>query len=235
MKLSWTALLIGSMVPDLEYFIWLSAGAYNSHSFSGIFLFNLPMTFILTFLWHHTLSKAILPRLHFLNKAFKIEYCDDFAGWVKKNFLLFLISATVGIVSHLIWDSFCHANGFMVHKIPFLLSFTDIGGNSIRNCYIVWYLSTLVGLFFMFRWLIDPVKITEAQTWKLFFKGSSFWGKILFVSGLIAISRIALGLSWNWTRHLVIITMGSLFYGVIIVSYWDQWVAKKNNKKGSLS
>lgn len=230
-KMSWTALLIGSMVPDLEYFIWLSPGAYNSHSLQGIFIFNLPMTFILSFLWHHTLSAALLPRLYFLHSKVRIEKYDDFAFWIKKNLPVFLFSALIGICSHLLWDSFCHANGFMVHKIPFLLAFTEIGGSSIRNCYIVWYLSTLVGMIIMFKWLVDPIKLITKTAWKMFFAGAAFWGKILFVAGLIAIARVAAGLSWNWTRHLVIITMGSFFYAIIIVCFWDQWVNKKNKNQ----
>lgn len=231
LKVSWTALLIGAMVPDLEYFIWLSPAAYSSHTITGIFVFNLPLTFILSFLWHHSLADAILPRLYFLRSTIIQERYADFAGWIKKNLLTFLFSALTGIISHLVWDSFCHANGYMVHHIPFLLSFSTIGGLSVRNCYIVWYASTVIGLLVMTIWYVDIRRLFTADAWKSFFKGASFWGKILFVAGLIGVGRIAMGLSWNWTRHLVIIAMGSLFYSIILVAYWDQWVAKKNVKK----
>ena len=231
LNISWTALLIGSMVPDLEYFIWLSPAAYCSHTFSGIFVFNLPLTFILAFLWHHSLANALFPRLAFLNRNFQAERISDFPEWLKKNIWSFLLCSLTGICSHLIWDSFCHANGYMVHRIPFLLDFTKIRGYDVRNCYIVWYLSTLIGLIIMSFWLVDFKKLFSAVTWKVFFTGSSFWGKILFVAGSIAIARIALGLSWNWTRHLVVIAMGSAFYGTIIVCYWDQWISVRNKKK----
>ena len=227
----WTALLIGSMVPDLEYFIWLSPAAYSSHTFLGIFIFNLPLTIVLSFFWHHSLANALLPRLAFIRNEFKPERFSDFPDWLKKNPLVFTGSSLIGICSHLVWDSFCHANGYLVHHIPILLDFTTIKGYDVRNCYIVWYLSTLAGLIIMFKWYVDPAKLTQAKSWKSFFAGSSFWGKILFVAGLIAVARVAVGLSWNWTRHLVIIAMGSIFYAILFVSYWDQWVSLKNKKR----
>ena len=234
-KVSWTVLLIGSIVPDLEYFIWLSPSAYNSHTVEGIFLFNLPLTFILSFVWHHSLAGVVLPRLHFLRNELSIEKIPDFAGWLKKNWLVFLVSGLVGICSHLVWDSFCHANGYMAHRIPFLIDFTKLAGHDVRNCYIAWYISTVVGGLVMLHWYIDPKKIFSSSSWKIFFEGSAFWGKILFVAGLIAIARVAIGLSWNWTRHLVIITMGSLFYAFLIVCFWDKWIQQKqlklNNRK----
>lgn len=234
-NISWTALFIGTMVPDLEYFIWLSPAAYNSHSLEGVFLFNLPMTFILSFIWHHTLVKALLPRLAFLRSDFKPERYPDFIEWLKNKPIAFILSALVGIFSHLIWDSFSHANGYLAHKIPFLIDESIVGGIKIRHCYIVWYVSTFVGLLVMAYWMISIKKIFNRETWKLLFKGSSFWGKIMFAAGLIAVSRIALGLSWNWTRHLVIITIGSLFYATILVCYLDRWMVNKKEKAGPLS
>lgn len=231
-RVSWTALFIGSMVPDLEYFIWLSPSAYNSHTLEGIFLFNLPMTFILTFIWHHTLAGVILPRLQFIRSTFRAERYDDFTAWVKKYPMVFLVSALVGICSHLVWDSCSHANGFLAHRIPGLIEESRVGGFTIRNCYIVWYGSTLLGLTVMANWLFSLRKLLSKSSWITFFKGSAFWGKILFAAGLIMIARVAMGLSWNWTRHLVIIAMGSLFYATIFVCYWDKWNSAKKQTAG---
>lgn len=233
-NISWTALFIGAMVPDLEYFIWLSPAAYNSHTIEGVFLFNLPMTFILSFIWHHTLVKALLPRLQFLHPDFVPERFDDFIAWFRKHVFAFLLSALTGIFSHLIWDSFSHANGYLAHKIPFLIQESTFGGMKIRHCYIVWYISTLIGLLIMFRWMISLKKLFSSKTWHAFFRGSSFWGKILFAAGLIAVARIAIGLSWNWTRHLVIIAIGSLFYATILICFIDRWQTLKKQKAGYL-
>ncbi|MBL7922763.1 MAG: DUF4184 family protein [Bacteroidia bacterium] len=231
LKWSWTALLIGSIIPDFEYFIWLSPSAYVSHSWEGIILFNLPMTVLMAFMWHQVMAPVLLPKLHFIKSGLNMEHTPAFFPWLKSNWLMFLLSALTGILSHLVWDSFCHANGYMVHRIPYLLAFTDLGPYHIRNCYLLWYLSTLAGGVLMLAWLVDFSRVFRLSSWTIFFSGASFWGKILFAAGLIAIVRISLGLGWNWTRHLVMIFLGSLFYATLALC----WLEKGAKKKAVLS
>lgn len=221
LQLSWTALFIGSIIPDFEYFIWMSPSAYVSHSILGIFIFNLPMTFIMAFVWHQLLYPVITPRIKFFHQRIHLEEHSAFIEWFKNNWLVFLLSATIGIVTHLGWDSFSHANGYLVHRIPFLLEFTQIGNFPVRTCYVIWYISTLIGMTSMVLWYVNLRKLFSISTWRIFFAGDSYWGKILFTAGLIGTSRIYFGLGWNWARHLVMIAIGSLFYAVIIVSWLE--------------
>lgn len=221
LKLSWTALIIGSIVPDLEYFVWLSPSAYISHTLTGIFLFNLPMTVILAFAWNGILFPVIRPRINCIKSSVTLEYYPKFHEWMARNWVMFFTSAIVGILSHLVWDSFCHANGYMVHRIPYLLNTEHIWKYDIRRCYLLWYASTIIGGIIMLLWFIDLKKVFSATTWKIFFQGSAIWLKILIVAGIICATRIAMGLSWNWTRHLVIIVLGGLFYSTMLVCWWE--------------
>ena len=221
LPVSWTALFIGSIIPDFEYFIWMSPSAYVSHTMLGIFIFNLPMTFIMAFLWHQLLFPVLIKRIHFFHQRIQLEEYPDFMEWIKKNWILFFTSAFIGILTHLAWDSFSHADGYLVHRIPFLLEFIQIGGRAIRTCYVMWYISTLLGLFTLIFWYVDLKKLFTLSTWKTFFSGNSYWGKILFTAGLIGTSRVYLGLGWNWARHLIMIAIGSLFYALLIVSWLE--------------
>ncbi len=225
LKLSWTALIIGSIVPDFEYFIWLSSCASVSHTISGILTFNLPLTIILSYIYHRIIYPVLWPRLNFFKETINFEHRDDFFEWLKKNWLMFTVSALIGILSHLIWDSFCHANGYMVHQIPFLLETATVGAYEIRRCYLLWYGSTVAGCIAMAIVYLNFKKVLSKENWKTFFAGGAFWGKILFLAILIASIRIAIGLSWNWTRHLVIISLGSFFYATIIVCWLE--IAKR--------
>ena len=221
LPVSWTALFIGSIIPDFEYFIWMSPSAYVSHTMLGIFIFNLPMTFIMAFLWHQLLFPVLIKRIHFFHQRIQLEEYPDFMEWIKKNWILFFTSAFIGILTHLAWDSFSHADGYLVHRIPFLLEFIQIGGRAIRTCYVIWYISTLLGMFTLIFWYVDLKKLFTLSTWKTFFSGNSYWGKILFTAGLIGTSRVYLGLGWNWARHLIMIAIGSLFYALLIVSWLE--------------
>ena len=228
LQLSWTALFIGSIIPDFEYFIWMSPSAYVSHSILGIFIFNLPMTFMMAFVWHQLLYPVITPRIIFFHQRIQLEEHPAFIEWMKKNWLVFILSATIGIITHLIWDSFSHANGYLVHRVPFLLEFIQIGNFPVRACYVMWYISTLIGMTSMVLWYVNIPKLFSISTWRIFFAGNSYWGKILFTAGLIGTTRIYFGLGWNWARHLIMIAIGSLFYAVILVSWLE---IRKSNQE----
>ncbi len=218
-RISWTALITGSIVPDFDYFIWLSPASTVGHTYSGIFLFCLPLTLMLSFIWHRLISPVLLPHLDFFRTSLEMEKYPDFFEWLKGNWIPFIFSACIGIGSHLTWDSFCHANGYMVHHIPYLSGFSNIAGYEIRRCYILWYISTVAGISLLSVWMLSFKKLSSPIKWRKFFSGGKVWGKIIFFSLLIATLRITLGLSWNWFRHIVIIASGSFFYAIILVCW----------------
>lgn len=226
-RFSWTALIIGSIIPDFEYFIWMSPSAFVSHTVLGILSFNLPMTFVMAFVWHQLLFPVLIPRLPFFHQRIQLEEQPAFMVWIKKNWVLFIVSALMGILSHLVWDSFSHGNGYLVNRIPYLNELIHLGSFSLRRCYLFWYMSTLLGMAILFYWYIDLKKIGSISFWRCFFQGESFWSKILFIAGLICTTRIYFGLAWNWSRHFIMILIGSIFYSLLIVS----WLELKKTRK----
>jgi hypothetical protein len=225
--ISWTALFIGSMVPDMEYFIFMNPGSRMSHTLYGIVNFNLPMTFLIAMVWHTYTGPLIMRALPFVRKEFSATH-GDFAGWLSKHWLIFTVSALLGICSHIFLDGFCHARGFMVKKIPWLLEVVNLGGFQMRRCYMLWYLSSVIGLFIMFFFITDFRKIVSPASWKQAFQHKYFWLKV--VIGMLVISgmRIIAGLSWNVIRHLVVIAIGAFLYSVVIVSVIENIRLRKN-------
>ncbi len=49
---SMTALIIGSMTPDFEYFLRLRVRSDFSHTLFGVFWFDLPLGIVLCFVFH---------------------------------------------------------------------------------------------------------------------------------------------------------------------------------------
>ncbi len=218
--ISWTALIIGSMVPDAEYFLWMNSGSYISHTFWGIFVFNLPLTFLIAMLWHSFLSKSLLPKIPFLKNKFKKSYIPDFPKWLAKNYFKFIFSALVGIFSHLFWDSFCHAEGAMTRRLPILIDYANILGYKVRWCYVAWYISTIIGLITIFFIIIDRKALFDFKQWGANIR--FYWAKVLIVACALAFIRILLGLNQNVPRHLIIISISGFLYGILIVSYFDR-------------
>ena len=102
---SLTALVAGSMAPDFEYFFKVHGTSTVSETFAGIFTFNLPVAIGISLLFHLVVRNPLLMHL-------PKPYDKRFSGFLKFDFLKslrqhpfrFLISALVGIISHLVLD-----------------------------------------------------------------------------------------------------------------------------------
>lgn len=142
-KLSATALIVGSMSPDFEYFFRMRMQSEISHTLPGIFLIDLPLGFIVMFAFHEIIKRPFIEnspvffqkRMQFLKEFNWLQYC-------KTNIFTVLISFFLGAVSHIFWDSMTHWDGFMVQTF----SFFNAEINSIPLYKIGQHLSSIIGL-----------------------------------------------------------------------------------------
>ena len=225
--ISWTALIIGSIVPDMEYFIWMSSGSFLSHTFLGIFYFNLPMTFLLAFFWQQSAVFVVRKRWPYLKSQFLYQRIEYFPDYLKKHWLKFTLSAMVGILSHLVWDSFSHSKGYLaVHVFPILIEHISVLGIYTRLCYVVWYISTIVGIaliagiFFDFKAVLGNRKGGIKNN-------LIFLLKVELIAIVIGVIRVFFGLDENIPRHLIIIALGASIYALVIMILW----ARRNDKE----
>lgn len=116
-----TGLIVGSIVPDFEYFFKMRAGSEHSHTLSGLFYFDLPLSFFLAIVFHQVIKSPFIENLPaaFQKRLFDLK-ASDFLHYLKVNFWVFVISCLLGAGTHLLWDSFTHGGGFMVKEIAFL-------------------------------------------------------------------------------------------------------------------
>lgn len=102
---SLTGLVAGSMAPDFEYFFKVYATSTVSETLIGIFTFNLPVAIGISFLYHLLVRDPLIRHL-------PAPYDRRFSGFTRFNFLryikkhpwVFIGSAIIGIVSHLLLD-----------------------------------------------------------------------------------------------------------------------------------
>jgi hypothetical protein len=165
-----SALVVGSMAPDLPYFVIPSGKSNFSHTLPGVFLLDIPTGLIVLWVFHAFLKYpllSLLPRSH-------RERLAPVAAQPRLNprlFAVILCAVVIGILSHLVWDSATHYYGWEW--------FTHRGG-------WVSYLSEL-------RWL----SITFPNFHDLFFDTSL--GKIFFFDILqYGSSVVGLGLLFYW-------------------------------------
>ena len=68
-----SALLIGSMTPDFEYFIRMRDFSKYSHTWTGLFWFDIPLGLALLFLFHNVVRNTLIQYLPFsLNVRFSV-------------------------------------------------------------------------------------------------------------------------------------------------------------------
>src|SRR5687768_5125244 len=118
-----TGLVIGSMAPDFEYFIRMRVKSIYSHSFIGLFWFDLPVTILFAFVFHNVVRNVLTSNLPtFLVSRLTIYNAFDWRAYFKRHYVIVIISALIGSFSHIAWDSFTHEDGFVVKRIAYLSS-----------------------------------------------------------------------------------------------------------------
>ena len=120
-RMDMTALIIGSMAPDFDYFYHTHSGFILSHSLPGIIYYCLPITISVALLWHFVVKAS-------LASALPLSLCCKYSDWLSSRWefqsflriIVIIVSAVAGVMTHLAWDSFTHINGFFVQNIDFL-------------------------------------------------------------------------------------------------------------------
>ena len=143
---SLTGLIIGSLVPDFEYFLRMKIESIYSHTFWGIFYFDLPLGILLTFIFHNFVKTELFKNVPTeLNRRF--IKCEKL-NWNKyftENWIAIISSIIIGTISHIFWDSFTHESGYFAQNIKELTETTELFGREISNLKILQHASTFVG------------------------------------------------------------------------------------------
>lgn len=111
-----SALVIGSMVPDLLYFVPIRIDRDLSHSLTGVVTLDLALGLLVVALWRSVASPVVR---------------DLAPGSIRGRIpvpppatlraALWAVPCVVGgALTHVGWDSFTHANGWVVERVPFL-------------------------------------------------------------------------------------------------------------------
>lgn len=141
-----TALVIGSMAPDFEYFIRGTPRSTVSHTLPGQVLFCLPITLVAVYLLRRVVAVPLfsnLPRVGPLDTtAFARLGAGENPGYWRRA----VVSALIGSGSHCLWDGFTHSYGWFVLRSEALRAplFT-LGGRSVPVYKLLQHGSTVVG------------------------------------------------------------------------------------------
>ena len=147
-RLHLPSLFVGSMIPDIEYFLTLQPNRTIGHTLLGILIQGLPFSIVLLLIIRYVLMRpflALLPRK--LAQRFPTP-----RNYFPLQFLqLFnvVVSVVIGAASHLVWDDFTHDGGWVVPHSKLLQS--QLGSMPIYQ--LLQYGSGVIGVFALLLWL----------------------------------------------------------------------------------
>ncbi len=155
-----SALIIGSLTPDFIYFLPLPFSRIQTHSLLALIWFCLPAGIIAWLLFQHILKRpliALLPDSFQKRLAFSenVHYSSLKISGI-------ILSLLIGAATHLLWDSFTHADSPIVQNSP-VLNFLifEIMGYKVWVYKLLQHGSTFLGIALIIYWIWNWYRKTE--------------------------------------------------------------------------
>lgn len=190
------------MSPDLLYFLILNTTERGySHSWTGLFIFCLPIGAAFSFAFHKLFKYHVilnLPRP--FDRIFSGLAVSEFKVRKVRSWLVLIYSVLIGALSHFGWDSFTHAGGEIARMVPFIMQKSTIFGMLVSNHIIAQHLSTLFGAIFLPLYIIKFKLVPEPVILK---SVNSPYGKFLFwLTGFSIAIIFAFAMAFLFNQHL---------------------------------
>ncbi|MBC5836959.1 DUF4184 family protein [Flavobacterium muglaense] len=212
-KISATALFVGAMSPDLEYFFRMRMQSEISHTLPGVFLIDFPLGLIVMFAFHQIIKKPLIDNLPaFFQKRLQELRQSNWLDYFKNNVATVLLSFFIGTLSHIFWDSMTHWDGLIVQQF----SFFNLEIYTIPVYKIAQHLSSIIGLLGLVLYLYQqPEETVNVQ--KI---NSSYWLVAILLSVVFLIMRFYFGTELNKIGNAIVsiispIVMATVVTGII--------------------
>ncbi|OCB78484.1 DUF4184 family protein [Flavobacterium crassostreae] len=216
-----TALVVGSMSPDLEYFFRMKMHSQWSHTFLGIFLIDFPLGFLVIFAFHEIIKKPLINHLPFcISGRLQLLKNKNWMTYFRRHVFIVISSFFLGAVSHIFWDSMTHWDGYLVQKIPFLNnSFFSFPVYTIAQ-----HGSSMLGLILLFWHVYKLPVIPDPVENKLLV----YWSSTLGIWAVILATRFWFGLEFDQLGSLIV---SVLFSGFLAITAVGLLFREKNNNE----
>lgn len=147
-----SALAIGSITPDLGYFLPIDIPRWQTHELTALVWFCLPVGLATWAVFH----AWVAPLVHDLSPASvrsRLPETWRTGAWPTVRAVDVAFCLALGAVTHLVWDSFTHTGTPLVRVMPELRhSFVRLAGLDVTPIRLLQHASTLLGLLLLARW-----------------------------------------------------------------------------------
>lgn len=211
--LSPTALIVGSMVPDFEFFLKMKVGENIGHHPWGIVLFDIPVGLLLCMAFHAWVKAPLIRSLPCNMQGKFAGYAGtDWGNYLKENPIRVLCSLLLGLSSHLFLDGFTHFDGWALELLPVLSADLSVWGITAPVFYLLQVGTSILGLFgaFCFYKNLPSTSITPTSR-------SPYIQQVLFLSVITLGVRAMLLPEHLSFWDIVMAVFGSLIYSMLIL------------------
>ncbi|MEO8204912.1 MAG: DUF4184 family protein [Chthoniobacterales bacterium] len=238
--LSFAAMVIGSLTPDVSYFFPRPRVSAWAHTFPGSFAWDLPVGIVL-FGFFLFLREPLCRLLPSPNRELLLPLAQEKIRWSPAFALKIGFSVLLGVWTHTLWDSFTHQHGFFVERIPALSRTLFVVWNIDIPCFwVVQHISTFAGLGILIGayifWLRskgvkNPLRL-KADGWRY-----ALWSFVLiipiFLSGVSSMHMAWRGANltvwYSALCHFALYYMGFLFFVLLFLAViFHAWSKNKN-------
>jgi hypothetical protein len=216
-RFSATALIVGSLAPDFEYFFKMSVSGTHGHTLAGLLYFDLPVTVLLSFIFHRIVKKNLILNLPaFLQRRFIETLNHDFRSYFRGHWVVFVYSAVLGSASHIFWDSFTHGSGYFVKLLPvYDTTVVPFDGVDYPLFYALQHFSTAIGLLIIFAY----IALKPAASFAVDRPRVVYWLAVVLITTAVIGIRFAIKSSDINIGNQVVVLISGLCLALIITGF----------------
>ena len=185
-----SALIIGSMTPDMHYFLPFAVDRASTHSVSGLVWFCWPMGLALYLLYHRLLKQPLvllLPQA----AASRINPWLNPGRLPRATWNAVSLSLLVGAATHITWDAFTHQHEPVVDALPVLSSiWFTLGNYPLAGYMVLQQASNILGFALLGGWSWRWLRTHSAQAAVLVEPALSPVQRRLILSGMLIVSVV---------------------------------------------
>lgn len=217
--ISISGLIIGSMTPDFEYFIRMKVKSIYSHTWAGLFWWDLPLGIFLVFIYQRLLKDLLIQNLPMgLYRRFYAYQGSTITQPIYYYLSVVSTSVLIGATSHILWDGCTHPTGYFVSRLPIFMESVSIGKHSIAFYQALQHGSTILGAAI----IIYRISALPQTQIKRPYSITNYWVSIFILSFIIVGIRLMTGLPYKQYGHVIVTVIASFLWSLIIISLYNR-------------
>ena len=151
----WPALVIGTFVPDFEYFFRVSDVDRAGHQFPNVVIFVMPLALLVLWLFETYVKDPVVELLP-LQMQRRLQNAVGPMSFVPASRFLAIVGwVGVEIASHLVWDSFTHPYTWVWERWAWLRGRATLPWHApVTMSKVLQFVSTVLGLVILLAWFL---------------------------------------------------------------------------------